>query len=122
MNLIISHSQLIVLLEYERKPHDKKHEREYEMMKKSFLKFFDNIINSYFEDDSKISLYDKSEKRIMTYNKTSEELFFNRDLSDLIMELIPHHYWMRHGSYVIADVFNTYFDNPVKFVTPAGMN
>ena len=109
------------LLEYDRKPHEKKYEEEYEKMKKNFIRFFDTIIDAYYESDSVIHLYDRNENRIMSYYKDSKELYYSRALNDLIMDLMPHHFWMRHGQYAIADVFNSHFDNPVKYVTPAGM-
>lgn len=109
------------LLEYERKPHDKKYEEEYEKIKKSFISFFNKLIDAYYESDSVINLYDKNENRIMSYYKDSRELYYSRTLNDLIMDLIPHYLWMRHGQYIMADVFNSHFDNPVKYVTPAGM-
>ena len=121
MNIKISHNHLKFLLEYERKNQDKKYEDEYNKLKKSFLRFFETMIDSYYESDSVVHLYDKNEKRVISYYKDSEELYYSRDISDLIMDLMPHYLWMRHGDYVISEVFNSYFDYPVKYVTTAGM-
>ena len=122
MNILISYNQYNILLEYERRNFDKEYEEQYNKLKNSFIRYFDNIITAYSEDDDSISLYDKDETRLLTYRKKSQELYYNSNINNFMYDFIPHHIWSRHSEYVISDVFNSYFDDPVKFVTPAGMN
>lgn len=121
MNVKVTQYQFNFLLEFERKNQDKKYEKQYELLKNNFLKYLDNKTDSYSENDSSIALYDKSGDRILHYMKDSEELYINRIINELMMDLMPHYLWMRHGDYIIADWFHMYFDNPVKYVSSAGM-
>lgn len=122
MNILISYNQYNILLEYERRNSDKQYEEQYNKLKNSFIRYFENVITAYSEDDDSISLYDKDETRLLTYRKKSQELYYNFKINDFMYDFIPHHIWSRHSKYVISDVFNNYFDDPVKYVTPAGMN
>lgn len=122
MNILISYNQYNILLEYERRNFDKQYEEQYNKLKNGFIKYFDAIIVAYSEDDDSISLYDKDETRLLTYRKKSQELYYNFSINNFMSDFIPHYIWSRHSKYVISDVFNNYFDNPVKYVTPAGMN
>ena len=111
-----------LLVEYDRRSYDKQYENEYEKLKPGFIKYFNHIIDYYFENDELVNLYDKDEKRLLTYMKRSQELYYNFDINKFMNEFIPSYLWARHDKYVISDVFNLYFDYPVKYVTPAGMN
>lgn len=122
MNILITHSQRNFILEYERSSYDKDYEEEYHRIKGRFIKYFENIIDSYFEDESQISLYDKDEMRLFTYRKISEELYYNSKINYFMTEFLPPHIWSRHSKYIISEVFNNFFDNPVRTVTSAGMN
>lgn len=109
------------ILEYERKPHHKKYEEEYEKIKNNFINYFKRLIDAYSENENQISLYDKSEKRLLTFQKRSKELYYNRDLNEFMMDNVPAYLWMRHGDYIMAEVFNEFFEDEIKYVTPAGM-
>ena len=80
------------------------------------------MIESYFEDDDFIRLYDTEEKRIITYNKKTQELYYNRDIADYMSDVLPSYLWARHGQHLISDLFEEYFpEYKVKTVTAAGM-
>ena len=122
MDITITSKQYNLLLEYERRNYDLEYKEQYDRIKDGVINYLNNMIEYYSEDDDTINIYDGNKKRLYTYRKLSKELYFNRDIVDLIGELFPTYIWARHGQYIISDLFNLHFDNEVKYVTPAGMN
>lgn len=122
MDILITLKQCNILLEYERRNYDLEYKEQYDKIKDGLITYLNNMIEYYSEDDNSINLYDSNKKRLYTYRKLSKELYFNREIVDLIGELFPAYIWVRHGQYIISDLFNLHFDNEVKYVTPAGMN
>ena len=110
------------ITELDRTWRDQEYDKEYNRIKNKISKPVENMIESYFEDDDFISLYDTEEKRIMTYYKKTQELYFNRDIADYMSEVLPLYLWARHGQYIISDLFEENFpEYKVKTVTAAGM-
>lgn len=110
------------ITELDRTWRDQEYEKEYNRIKNKISKPVENMIESYFEDDDFISLYDTEEKRIITYYKKTQELYFNRDIADYMSEVLPLYLWARHGQYIISDLFEENFpEYKVKTVTAAGM-
>jgi uncharacterized membrane-anchored protein YjiN (DUF445 family) len=110
------------ITELDRTWRDQKYEKEYNRIKNKISKPVENMIESYFEDDDFMDMYDTEEKRIITYNKKTQVLYYNRDIADYMSDVLPSYLWARHGQHLISDLFEEYFpEYKVKTVTAAGM-
>lgn len=110
------------LNEIERDWRDKDYEEQYSKIGDKFVNSISEMIDSYYEDDNVVNLYNSEEVRLMSYYKKNNELFYNSDINKLIDNLIPMFIWARHGKYVISDVFESFFpDYKVRDVIAAGM-
>ena len=110
------------LTELDRTWRDTEFESQYNRIKDKISGPIEKMVESYYEDDDKISVYDKDEKRLMTFYKKNDELFFNLDISNYMSEILPPYIWARHGQHLISDLFEEYFPQyKVKTVTPAYM-
>ena len=109
--------------EMERDWRDKEYQEQYSRISNKLISSISEMFESYYEDDKVIHLYGNNDKRLMTYYKNNNELFFNRDIIDYITELIPPFIWVRHGKYLMSDMFEEMFpDYSVRDVIAAGMN
>lgn len=109
--------------EIERDWRDKEYSEQYSKIGKKFVDFISKSVTSYREDDESISLYDENDKRLMSFYKSSGELFYNSDMSRFMTDVIPVFIWARHDKYIMSDVFEELFpDYTVRSVIPAGMN
>lgn len=109
--------------EVERDWRDEEYEEQYSRISNKLINSISEMFESYYEDDKVIHLYGNNDKRLMTYYKNNNELFFNRDIIDYITELIPPFIWARHGKYLMSDMFEEMFpEYKVRDVISAGMN
>jgi hypothetical protein len=109
--------------EMERDWRDKEYQEQYKRIGKKLIDSLSEIIKSYYEDDKVVNLYGENDKRLMTFHKNNNELFYNSDINKYITELIPPFIWSRHSKYVISDMFEEFFpDYKVRDVIAAGMN
>jgi len=111
------------LNEIERDWRDKKYEEQYDRISEKLNEFIYKMIKSCYEDDTVVHLYDENDNRIITFYKKNNELFYNRDISDYITNLVPPFIWARHDKYAISDTFESIFpDYKVRDVIAAGMS
>lgn len=95
-------------------------EEQYTRLKESLVNRVKDMIKGYGENDKGIDLYDSEEELLIAYLKSSGEVYYSSTLYDLMTSILPHPIWYRHGKYVIADVFESYFpDYTVKRVQTA---
>ena len=109
MKIIITENQLN---ELERDWMGQDSEEQYTRLKESLIKRVKDMIKGYGENDKGIDLYGSNEELLITYIKNHSdrgEVYYNTSLYNLMCKILPHPIWSRHGKYVIADVFESYF-------------
>ena len=109
MKIIITEDQLN---ELERDWMGQDSEEQYTRLKESLVNRVKDMIKGYGENDKGIDLYDSNEELLITYIKNHSdrgEVYYNTSLYNLMCNILPHPIWYRHGKYVIADVFESYF-------------
>ena len=111
MKYIITESQYKLISELDRRWRDFEYKEQYENIKDKLIPFFANLIDSYSERDSSITLYDSYGSKMIVYNKNSGELYYDRLSYKSYEEMLPHPFWLRHDKYILADMFNEYFPN-----------
>lgn len=121
MKLIITESQLN---ELERSWMDKDGEEIFEKTKTKIVKSIISKVVTYGENDKWIWVFadDEGNKALMHYNKLSKELFYDRSISDLYEQILPHPIWLINDKYYIHDAFEKMFPNVmVKRVSSANI-
>jgi hypothetical protein len=109
--------------EMERDWRDKEYSEQYDRIGKKFVDLISELITSYREDDKSISLYNENDKRLLSFFKSTGELYYNSDIHYDITNFIPVYIWARHGKYIMSDLFEELFpDYKVRDVMSAGMN
>jgi len=117
MRIIVTENQLN---ELERDWMGQDSEEQYTRLKESLVNRVKDMIKGYGENEKKIDLYDSNEELLIVYLKSSGEVYYSSTLYDLMTSILPHPIWYRHGKYVIADVFESYFpDYRVRRVNTA---
>jgi hypothetical protein len=106
MKIIITENQLN---ELERDWMGQDSEEQYTRLKESLVNRVKDMIKGYGENEKGIDLYDSEEELLIVYLKSSGEVYYSSKLYDLMTSILPHPIWYRHGKYVIADVFESYF-------------
>jgi hypothetical protein len=106
MKIIIRESQLN---ELERDWMGKDSEEQYTRLKEPLVNRVKDMIKGYSENEKGIDLYDSEEKLLIVYLKSNGEVYYSSTLYDLMLSILPHPIWYRHGKYVIADVFESFF-------------
>ena len=117
MRIIVTENQLN---ELERDWMGQDSEEQYTRLKESLVNRVKDMIKGYGENEKGIDLYDSNEELLIVYLKSSGEVYYSSTLYDLMTSILPHPIWYRHGKYVIADVFESYFpDYRVRRVSTA---
>jgi hypothetical protein len=111
MKYIITESQFELLSELERGWMDSEYESQYDKLKDRLIPLIKNLFESYSENDNHINLLNKDNEVIVTYNKKSKELFFDRSIDEIYSDLFPHPIWMVSRKYLMSDVFESFFPN-----------
>ena len=106
MRIIVTENQLN---ELERDWMGQDSEEQYTRLKESLVNRVKDMIKGYGENEKGIDLYDSEEELLIVYLKSSGEVYYSSKLYDLMTSILPHPIWYRHGKYVIADVFESYF-------------
>jgi len=95
MKYIITESQHKLISELERTWRDFEYTEQYERLKPKMIRYFENLVDSYSENDIRLNLFDSDQNAVMVYNKPSGDLY----------------------KFIMSDVFNEFFpDYEVKSV------
>jgi hypothetical protein len=112
-----------IISELERTWSDSEYEDQYERLKGGMIKIVKKMMVSYFGDEEVIYIYGKDKKRLMSYYKTGNELYYDRSISKIMETILPHPMWLVHGKYIMSDVFESFFpDHKVKRCYSANMS
>ena len=109
MKYLITESQYKLISELERHWMDKEREGEYDEIKDGLISYFVNEVESYGENDSEVVLFDSDNNILISYNKKTNELYYNFDSFQYYDSLFPHPLWARHHKYILSDVFENLF-------------
>ena len=107
MKYIITESQYKLISELERHWMDRDYSEQYEKVRSRIVPYFEKLIDGYSKNKSHITLYDSDDAPIMRYNQKSGELYYDRELDNTYENFLPHPFWLRHGKYILADVFES---------------
>ena len=80
---------------------DSEYEEQYERIKKGIIRSIKKMMTSYGEN----------EKILMSYLKQSRELYYDRSISDIMENTLPHPIWFVNGKYIMSEVFESFFPN-----------
>ena len=117
MKLIITESQLN---ELERSWTDKHFEGIFEKTKDKVVKSIISKLVAYTQNDKYLLVFGDGKKTLLSYNKESKELFYDRSLDDLYKQILPHPVWIINDKYYIHATFEKMFpDLEVKRVRSA---
>ena len=107
MKYIITESQYKLISELERHWMDRDYSEEYERVRSRIVPYFKNLFVNGSENDFRISVFDSEGVKLMVYIKPSGELYYDKELDNTYENFLPHPFWLRHGKYILADVFES---------------
>jgi hypothetical protein len=111
-----------VISELDRNWMDSEYEEQYERIKSGIIRSVKKMMKSYNENDDRINIYGENKKRLISYNKKSRELYYDRYISDIMENTLPHPIWYVNGKYIMSEVFESFFpDKIVKSCYSANM-
>lgn len=112
-----------IISELDRTWIDSEYDEQYDKIKDGVIKIIKKMMKSYFQDDERIDVYGKDKKRLMSYFKNKRELFFDRSISNIMENILPHPMWLVHGKYIMSDIFESFFpDYEIKSCRSANMS
>jgi len=111
-----------IISELDRNWMDSEYEEQYERIKGGIIRSVKKMMKSYNENDDRINIYGENKKRLISYNKKSRELYYDRSISDIMENTLPHPIWYVNGKYIMSEVFESFFpDKIVKSCHSANM-
>lgn len=100
-----------VISELDRNWMDSEYEGQYERIKGGIIRSIKKMMISYGENERVINVYDENKKILMSYLKQSRELYYDRSISDIMENTLPHPIWFVNGKYIMSEVFESFFPN-----------
>jgi len=125
MKYLITESQFKLISELERDWRDSEYKEHYLKVKDNIIKSISKKIEGYDEDEDRIYLVDSNGKIMIIFSKyksteNSGEIYYSSTIFDDMLRFLPHPWWLRHGKYIISDIFSSFFpEKEVKAVRTA---
>jgi hypothetical protein len=98
-----------MISELDRHRTDSEYEEQYERIKGGIIKSIKKMMKSYGENDDRIIVYGDNKQKLMSYLKKSRELYYDRSISDIMENTLPHPIWFVNGRYIMSEVFESFF-------------